>query len=484
MDRQIVAAERQDGPTPWHRAISYAIAGSAMNCFKVELLGLDYLLPLLGTIFALLGWRRLRRENGWFLACWVIAVLQAVLFLPQLVLDATLLRATVQQSAVYSILSATGILLPPLLYLFLWAGLRSLQREEGMAPHAGGAVAMLAWYAAFLLLALMQYSGLIIGAGMLVAYILILRGLFKLVRELDEAGRTLRPVTVRVPDRAVVAALLGILAVGVTCGYLFFDGYPMQWQAVQGSAEPEVEMVKEQLAELGFPEEVLADLTDEDVLACRGALRVVADVDTHPANRGRRVSEQIGGTTHIRTVYDVEELQITGVAVELPGGRWKILHHFLWTVDPGFHGTEAIQLWPAYRESDGWGKGDEPFTGRVLYDRGGQTYAAPYWFLGEQSYTSESIFWGSQATTDVFAAFSMPRAGERQRGYVSYTMEEWNDGYLVDAWINYTHQTSWMQYPVMSAMEHRMAGGWDMDGVFRTVQDALQFRPEEGVPLS
>lgn len=47
--------------------------------------------------------------------------------------------------------------------------------------------------------------------------------------------------------------------------------------------------------------------------------------------------------------------------------------------------------------------------------------------------------------------------------------------------MNYTHQSSWFQYPVVTAMEKRMTSAWNRAGVFQTVQDALQFHPlEEG----
>ena len=76
---------------------------------------------------------------------------------------------------------------------------------------------------------------------------------------------------------------------------------------------------------------------------------------------------------------------------------------------PGFCGTESIQLWPVYRAGmEGWRSGGA-LTGRVLYDEGGQTYAAPYCFLGEQTFAYDSLFWGQQIRDDLFAAFSLPR---------------------------------------------------------------------------
>ena len=42
------------------------------------------------------------------------------------------------------------------------------------------------------------------------------------------------------------------------------------------------------------------------------------------------------------------------------------------------------------------------------------------------------------------------------------------------------HQQTWLQYPVVTAMEKRLTTTWEDSGAFRTVQDALQFFPADG----
>lgn len=123
-------------------------------------------------------------------------------------------------------------------------------------------------------------------------------------------------------------------------------------------------------------------------------------------------------------------------------------------------------------------------SGQLLVDRDGQTFTAEYAFLGNQSYTSNSFLFSGQPQNDLFAAFSLPRWGENKRGYVSYTVSEVSDGWIIDSWFNYTHQRSWLQYPVQSAMENQISGSWNLNGVFKEVQDALQFYPsEEGIEM-
>ena len=86
--------------TPWRRAIGNILGGSAMCSITLSFFCLNYLLPTIGVILQLLGFRPLRRENRWFRACWLLAVLRAALFLPCIVLNATIYSNAVYASSV------------------------------------------------------------------------------------------------------------------------------------------------------------------------------------------------------------------------------------------------------------------------------------------------------------------------------------------------------------------------------------------------
>lgn len=468
--------------TPWRKAINRILTGFALSSITLNFLGLDYLLPAIGMLLTLLGFRALRKENKWFKACWTITVIRSAYYFPTLIVNTTIFQSAFYASALVSVLNVLNTAILFLLYFCFWKALRTVQEKAGLEPHAGGAVALIVWSAFICVLAVMQVpGGLLMGIIFLIAYICIIRSLVKLSNELEEAGYCICAAPVRFTDRAVVIALVLAVLIGCGCGYLFFHQYPMNWQAASQTENTEVQQIKEHLQSLGFPAHILSDLTDEDILACKDAIRVVVDVHDHPVNNGRRVQElREDGVIHIYTVYDQEELRLTGVGVELPGEReqWKIFHHFQWVIDPGFYGTDVIQLWPAYNNGQGWASYSE-VSGQVLYNDGSQVYAAPYHSLGNETYTSNSIFWGEQTSTDVFAAFSMPKDGENHRGYVCYTIAEAQDGWIVDAWINYTHQVSWLQYPAITAKEKHMVAGVGDTNAFITVQDALQFFPND-----
>ena len=341
----------------------------------------------------------------------------------------------------------------------------------------------MAWYGGMYLLAAIHYQGLLIVVGMIVSLVLILRSLYKQVREAAEAGAELSYSEPPAGERRIVLALVLILFVGGACGYLFGGRYPMEWEEEPPVPE-DAEKIRGRLLELGFPEYVLNGLSLEDIRACDGAFRVVVDVSDQMVSEGWKRTMKYNeeeGRLEEEAYRKEKELRLTGVAVRIPGERetWRIFHHFQWMSRPSFHGTEALQLWPVYRDiREGWQACGE-VTGQVLYEKDGMRYRSPYYFLGSQTAVSDTVFWGRQENTDVFAAFSMPRQGDAWSGYVAYPACELRDGYIISSWFNYTHQRRWLQYPVMTAMEKRMSSGWNRAGAFITVQSAIQFDPNE-----
>ena len=403
--------------TPWKRAMRWLLAGMALTTLTLNVLYLNLLLPAIGMVLLLLGFRALRRENRWFGACYAVAVLRTAYVCADLVLNTTIWQRAVHASSQAGVLSGLSLALLFVEFFCLWRGLRAVQQKAGETPRAWNAAALMVWYALLCLLALVgDRIGWLLLAVLLAGYALILRSLWRLSKELEQAGYAVRSAPVRVSDRTLVLALAAVLTAGCACGYLWGSRYPMEWTPVEIGEDSQAEGLRAHLLELGMPEYVLDDLTAEELAACEGALQVVVDVD----------DEAVDGS-------DEPKLRVTG---------------------------------------------------RVLCEQNGQSYAAPYYFLGEQTCTAGGFPWEQHAGNDVFAAFSMLPGGERCRGYLTYPMEKERDGFIVNGWLEYTHQKTWLQYPAVTALEKRLAGSWNHDGAFRTIGVSLQFEQTgEGVRL-
>ena len=464
--------------TPWRAAMNRILWGTVWTTLTFQFWYLDVILPSVGWIMLLLGYRTLRTENRWFRLGYGICWLRLIWWLMYFGIRATIYAG---EPGVEGFLTTVGhgMVVPAFgLLLALRNGIRAVQKKAGLPPHGGNGLLVCFGFMAFF--ASGRFDGLAAWA-LLIVYVCILRSLFTLSKELDEAGYAVSPAPVKLSDTTLKRAYTGYLLLALILGLWLFDSYPMDWQSVTDSESREIAQIRQELLELGFPEHILADLTEEDLRSCRGAEGVTFETKDHPINRGREVQETYGTMTSITTVYDQKELRLTGIAVELPDGQWKIIHHFQWVIDPGFRGTEVLQLWPAYRMSEGW-VSCNALSGQVLYTDDGTVYASPFHALEHETYTQDTIFWGAQTSTDVFAEFSMPNRGENHRGYVSYTMTELQEGWSIDSWLNYIHQTPWPQYPVITAREKQQTRGVGSTHTFLTIQDALQFFPEVHEP--
>ena len=92
--------------TPWRRAMERVLFGLALCMVTLNFWCLNYLLPAIGTVLLLLGFRALRRENPWLRGCFVCAVLRAACVFPSLVLNTTILPGDACRSAAAAVSAA------------------------------------------------------------------------------------------------------------------------------------------------------------------------------------------------------------------------------------------------------------------------------------------------------------------------------------------------------------------------------------------
>lgn len=475
--------------TPWKKAIKRVLWGLALNTLTLNLFYLNYILPVIGTILSILGIRVLRNETKWFKAYYTLNIIRVVYLLFVLCFNATInLREMIPQA----VSVVVNLLLTFLNIVFFCASLYSVEKKSGIQPRTVPMFALVLWYAGVAFLGIINFNGFIIPWVMIIGFIVILVSLNKISKDIDQIGYSIENSPVKTNDGLMTALIVIAVVASIGCGYAFGGSYKMQWEVKDKNEHIEVTQVRTHLLLLGFPEDVLNDMTAEDILKCKDATKVVVYEDKAAFNDNFRMETvTVQKTPYFKTkkqvkVYDVEEMTVTGIGVclseETQGdGNWQLIHHFCWDVNPGFYGTESMQLWPGYRQRSGGYRSNGEISGRVLYTKDGIDYVSPYHRLGAETYTSDSIFWGQETNTDSFATFSLPNNGERQRGYITYGIADNKDDVssVIDSWVNYTHQESFLQYPAITAKEKRQTDGANKSFPFRTHQSALQIADRE-----
>lgn len=468
---------------PGKKALNRILIGYFLSTFTINGLGLNLILPVIGQILMLLGFRALQHENRWFSACYVFAVLQAFLRFGKLILDTTIFDLPFEDpqiaASAFYIALALQVLLSVVSLICFWRGLRTVQKACGIRSKAIGVLALLAWNLLFCAMALLQMRGQFFGGNtllfLLFSLIIILWMIARQAKALDATGYVLQPAPLRLSDRTLTLIILGILAIGCTCGHLFFSSYTMDWQKIDSTASAATSETKTHLAALGFPEDILDDLTPEDLARCRDAEQVVVDARTLNSEN----------PTFDNGDYDI---RLTNVIVLVPGDTPRVIlfNHFSWLSTPKFYGTAALNTLPTYEVSaELWRLEDGP-TGRILYDDGDDSFVADYHSIEMRTVTS-NLFRNVAPSPSLYASFIFPNQGTRQRGYITYTIAPraiLPEGYRQAGYsqMTYMHQKKRFLYPAETADSSSI---FSINGPFEAMQPApLIFElTESGIKL-
>lgn len=455
------------------------ITGIALSYITLSFLALDHILPAIGAAMLFLGFRNLRGENPWFRLGYICSALRLTLMIPQLILNATVYGGLIRDGQWKAVpIAAAGI---QLLTLFaFWMAIDAVQKKAGIKERSFSAAALLLLYLLTLAAAFTGFAGTLSTLVMLLSFIMIIKSLVNLSDLMETSGYSIKASPVELSDGILKKIIAGVIAAGILCGYAFFSGYDMDWLPVD-TAEHASGDIYLKLKDLGYPEAQLRDLSAQELELLKDADCVVVRVDERPLNNG--VEKKEGN--FIYTEYPVKELCFTHIAVRVAGDgkngeAWRVIHHFRLRDEINSGGTANIMLWPA-ETSDGW-DGAEDLSGRLLCRQKDEDLAADYYYIGKRSYVSADFFGNSQNVDDISCDFSMPHKASDRRGYVAYTSTQTENGYLLSSWINYTHQNSFIQYPVKTAGEFAREGMHIADYPFKTVQAAIQFFITDGKP--
>lgn len=458
---------------PCRNVMFLVLTGMALCTIRFHFLYLDYILPVVGVILSLIGFRKLKDENMWFRFDYILTWMHTVYYIVYSILNTTIIHNNEYLITAGFVIEGLFVGAAFAELASLWLGIRAVQKKAGLIPKAYSAVFLLIWYIVLLFLAGIKYNSNFFTIVFTVVYILLLYTMSKLSKELDEAGYAIKAARIKVEDKVMTAIFAGIIIVGCACGYIFGDSYHMNWKEIKNAdaesiieaealtwkrenMENDIAQIREKLIEQGFPDYVLNDLTDAEIAACDGAADIVVNINNNENG-----------------------LQFTDVGVKMADNekRWMIFHYYRWICDKKFYGTEAVQVWTAYRDlPDIWERYGE-IAGRVLYDKEKMTYTAPYHSLEIKTYKQSHWSYGEMTLTDIFGTFSFPVKGENCRGYIVYSTVNKGEESDFNSFINYTHQDGMLQYPVITAYENRTTSWLDRKP-FVTIQNRFRFEIE------
>ena len=474
---------------PWSMAMTRVLWGLGLITITLNFLYLDVILPAVGGLLLVLGFCTLRRENTPLRWCYILslaslAVRGACIVLAALPVETGLAPAYV------------NIALLQVLYVCLWRGMVGVSRAAGEEkPAATAAGAMAVFYAVLTVLALIGVEGWLLGLPMLVLYILLLRSMVRLSRSLADTGYAITAAPVRLPDAAVLWGGLGVLLAAVLLAMFLGQRYPMDWQ-VRDDA-PQDAAVRAELLTLGFPEQVLDDLTAEEAARMSGAVKVYTETeplyeddtyrevttsvwndDTPPRWHYIDAEKQSDGSyRYTYRAYDLYEGFVTHVVVlveEAGRQRAVVLHYAVIDRSSGDCLAEGMEIWPVWQgNAESWSPGGWN-SGRLLCEKDGQSYTADFYSVKSGSYETSNIF-GTTQNTGIIAEWSRMDHSGNVRAYLLYDAEMLTPEMpSLYSWCNYVRQTKPV-YPFRDALT--LWHEWRTDGCYDKWQTSIQIWP-------
>ncbi len=418
-------------PKPWSGPLRRICWGIALNTITLNFLGLNYLLPSIGMVLLWLGFRSLRQENGWFRFAFVLSTLLTLWQLASCVLYATPLSAWMTDN-VYAI-AAIHAIPNLLLYLALWQGLRGVFLAQNRTPKTGAAGALLVYEIFMTALSFIGVSGWIIVLPIMILWILLIRSVYRINRSLDDAGYGLHLAPAQVNDRRAALLWLGISAVALVSCLLCCQRIPMEATAVEHTPTTQTQL-RTALVELGFPEEALTDLTDDEVAELKNAVAVTDAKQSHLLGNDQE---------------DLYHFKNHFIQVQMPNGVLRYYYWFAWTESPKHRLMEGLEITPSHHMGTLTVPLSSIVSGRLLWNHDGRTWQSRLTSSSLGGYTQNNIFFGSSSYQAFTINFSLPKEGENFRGYVTWWAHATRPGLTTNynANVRYIHQESRFNYP-------------------------------------
>lgn len=319
----------------WKQTYENILVGMGFCVIKLNFLLLYYILPFIGILMIFAGLRKLKQEDKWFKAGYAAAAINVVITMISIVSGTFINRRQIYDTYIWQFMLLWTFALPLIIASCFFCGMQTELKKREKEADNKILIHLVIWYAVVILLMNMNDSGWIIGIAVLATYIGILVELKHTAENLEKAGYVLEEPPMRVSNGKCAAGAVVLTAAGLVIGTIFFGSYHMRWNEVKAPQDPAYEEIKTHLVSIGFPEDILDDLKEEDLLACKNARQVRLQQTDYPINDGEQIVERSEGYTQYSREYPHKELRLSGIAVELEQeGHWKIIHHFLWNEDP------------------------------------------------------------------------------------------------------------------------------------------------------
>ena len=463
--------------TPWKKAMQNLLVGFGISAASISYFPLDFILTAVGSVLVFFGFRSLRKENRAFKVGYGISILFLVYTFAVSVFEACAVFGEFSETTAAGMITYCSLFLRLVELMAIVKGVGAVQKKAGLEGKNQG-WKLVFWYCLMCVFAIFNYTGILVYV-LIIAYIAMIVRLYKFSSALDDAGFTIRPAKIRIGNKAFSIAAAVLLVVSIIAANIFFGSYPMKFSVRANETAKSVATVKTKLVSLGFPKEVLDNLSGEDILDCKNAKQVHFEKSSAPIYDG--IVYKNG-----KEIKAVDAIEFTTVAVLVSGDivdretyepnedgsykqqEWKIIHYFRLLPTKKSSKTECIEIMPAYIYYNTWWKAKDT-TGKLFFEKDGESYVGDYYSIGKGFKRQDAFtnLFGDSQSENIYADFSVPKGSENFRGYISYSVWGNIGELMIDSYITFYSCYSFPTYPATTAKEYALGKNTSLFTMFR-----------------
>ncbi len=435
------------GANTWGTPIGLIAWGLLLTSIKINHLYLQYILPTIGVLLFYYGSRSLRRENKWFRATWIFAIIMMARNVINLVISSTPLSKAEPDLTIFAIVY---LIFQLAVLLTLKKALQTAFNKFGHQSRRNPLSWACVWTIIVLILALSASSFSLIGLFLLIWDIAIYVSLYRIGPELDEVGYHIPEPPIKMNNVTFSSAYILLLAAAV-CICCVYSNH-LQLESIEYQ-QPEMTETRARLIDMGFPAEIQKDLTDEDISVLENAVKISVSGDAFLFNSAVQQRQLPLNQASESYLFYNKRLDAVTIYIELPYKELYVLHHFSW-YDGTPYWQDGFGIWA--------GTGREILNLKdsgLLYEKDGATYKAPVPRLQNGNITTSSEFFGTQQSNQIAGAISFPFDSQNQRGYVLYSITLPSEQTATCAAISYAHMNSPINLPYTFTEEKALNGG-------------------------
>ncbi|QSX06644.1 hypothetical protein JYG23_04090 [Sedimentibacter sp. zth1] len=420
--------------------------GMVLISIHINLFHLSYIFTAIGYMLIFIGFRDLCNENKYFKICFYISALSSIYYIFDIIFIASpLSKNEVLLSIVNFMIFIFNIILIIMFSEAISYACKKVNYRLDKNPFMGLIILQIM----YLLISFTSFNNSwIVFIIMVYLYIKFIKSIYRIGLCLYKSEYNFIAPKHKISNTIISYGylLFSFIIVCLFCAFfnhLYIEDRPLEEYIMSEN--------RNKLINLGFPDNIIEELPEENIEMMHNALQVSVSSEYLAFNKNYK----------IYMIEDIVEnkidkgniIKVTTVYTELPNKKLYVLHYFEWINGNAFW-EDGIRIWADFdREL-------KLVNAKLMFDKNNIRYIADFPRICSKKMSCNSFFNYKSDFFQIYGALSFPFNTKNQRGYVLYYFDrDDNDGIISTcSSFEYVHLIHPINIPYIDT-EHRILNG-------------------------